>query len=261
MPRKMAANQYEHCLTAMAHLLRSVGESHWAKWIETDISQWRASRDTSHHLSAYGGMGSFNDVWICAANSHKVDPAREPWANTLFNWLKSICHYMAQHPSSSLSASQLSESVGFYDAPLAAFVGGDQAANDMRGFFGTDPKLQGWRCLQCGHSETSTRSIEGVIADTLIPSAVFRACENRTVVELVDEVLAAEPSEAPKLREQLTTLIRSSDSDLNDRDGWMRPCPSCGSDDTAVYRWILDPESQASFVPSDDNLPLKQKRA
>ena len=47
-------NQYEHSLIAMKRLLDAVGESHWAKWIDTDITEWRANRDPSHHLSAYG---------------------------------------------------------------------------------------------------------------------------------------------------------------------------------------------------------------
>ncbi len=78
-------NQYEHCLIAMKRLLDAVGESHWAKWIDTDIKVWRANCDVSHHLSAYGGMGSFNDIWICRANQHTLTEAQEPWANTLLS--------------------------------------------------------------------------------------------------------------------------------------------------------------------------------
>jgi hypothetical protein len=51
-------SQYEQCLIAMKRLLESVGETHWATWIEQDIDAWRDRRDTSHHLSGDGGMGS-----------------------------------------------------------------------------------------------------------------------------------------------------------------------------------------------------------
>lgn len=150
--------------------------------------------------------------------------------------------------------------VGFHDASLSAFVGGACASGNIRGIFGSDPRLQEWRCLQCGHSETSSRSIEGLIADFLIPQAVFRACDDHELIPLIDEILKGELSEAPRLRETLTVLIRTSDIDLLDRDGWMRPCPSCGSDDTAVYRWILDPTTKERFIPSDDNLTLERPR-
>ena len=86
--------QYEHSLLAMKRLLDAVHETHWAQWIATDIEQWRAADDTSHHLSAYGGMGSFNDVIICRANQHSVSEVTEAWANTLFEWLKSVCYFL-----------------------------------------------------------------------------------------------------------------------------------------------------------------------
>ncbi len=55
-------SQYEHSLIAMKRLLDAVGEAHWADWIHADIEHWRSKHSTSHHLSAYGGMGSFTDV-------------------------------------------------------------------------------------------------------------------------------------------------------------------------------------------------------
>jgi hypothetical protein len=45
-------------------LLRTYGETHWANWLANDAK--RISRrdgfGLEHLLSAYGGMGSFNDV-------------------------------------------------------------------------------------------------------------------------------------------------------------------------------------------------------
>ena len=67
-------NQYEFSLIAMKRLLDAVGESHWAKWIDTDITEWRSNRDATHHLAAYGGMGSFNDIWIRQTMFHRHAP-------------------------------------------------------------------------------------------------------------------------------------------------------------------------------------------
>ena len=34
----------------------------WINWLERDIQDWAQRRDAAHHLRAYGGMGSFNDL-------------------------------------------------------------------------------------------------------------------------------------------------------------------------------------------------------
>jgi hypothetical protein len=177
--------------------------------------------------------------------------------NILFNWLKSICHYLAKQPEMSFSASQLSKSIGYYDAPLSAFVGGNQAPEHMRGLFGSNHKLQGWHCLDCGYSEVSSRSVESYIANVLIPAEVFRACEEHDLVRLVDDVLNTNLPSTNKLRDYLNGAISSSEINLMDHDGWMRPCPSCGSEDTGVYRWKLETNEYSRFVPSSDNLPPK----
>ena len=37
----------------------------WLDWLERDIEDWTQRREVAHHLLAYGGMGSFNDLPIC----------------------------------------------------------------------------------------------------------------------------------------------------------------------------------------------------
>ena len=55
---------------------------------------------------------------------------------------------------------------------------------------------------------------------------------------------------------QLAATLRGSNIFLSDCVGWMRPCPNCGSDDTAAYRWKRATSWEARFEPTDDNLPL-----
>ncbi|HSM36235.1 MAG TPA: hypothetical protein VK837_07560 [Longimicrobiales bacterium] len=76
-------SQFEAALCAMHDLLVEVGESRWARWIDRDLELWRRSRDVVHHLSAYGGMGSLNDVVLCRDNAHSLSPRQEPWADML----------------------------------------------------------------------------------------------------------------------------------------------------------------------------------
>lgn len=250
--------QYEHSLIAMKRLLDAVGESHWANWIDTDITAWQTHRDVSHHLSAYGGMGSFNDIWICRANQHAVTEHQEPWANTLFEWLKSTCHFLAQHPNETFGAKSLAVAIGRHDSALAAFVGGDKAPASMHGYAHEDRKLHGWRCLRCGHAESSHRDIETLIAQDVVPKLVFESCEQLSLDELVDQSLALNIHNIRSLRQTIATAVTASGIALLDRDGWMRPCPKCRTDDTAVYRWRLVIGRELRFEPADDNLPMRK---
>lgn len=250
-------SQYEHSLIAMKRLLDAVGETYWADWIETDIEHWRSKRSVSRHLSAYGGMGSFNDIWICRANQHKITKAQEPWANTLCEWLGSICYYLARHPKKSLAAKKLSKVLRGHDSALAAFMGGDAAANSMRGRANHNRELQGWRCLRCGYSEVSHGDIERLIAQDVVPPLVFQSCESLSLDKLVDQVFACDFARIDNVRQTLASAVAASGITLLDREGWMQPCPKCGTEDTAVYRWGMTVRDGVSFQPSGDNLPMK----
>ena len=61
-------------LDEIARLLRSVGEDHWAVWLEKDAAWIRASDayGVAYFLQAFGGMGSLNDVYIHPVNRHPV---------------------------------------------------------------------------------------------------------------------------------------------------------------------------------------------
>jgi hypothetical protein len=169
-------SQYERALTATKRLLCAVDERRWANWVQVSIDRWRATHDTSHHLSGYAGMGSFNDIFICQENQHRVTYLREPWANGLLEWLRSLCFFLARRPHQFFTAEELSSAIGRLDAPLAAFVGGDKADRSSRGFAGT-PVLQGWRCLSCGYADVSHRDLEAFMAADILPRMVFRSCE------------------------------------------------------------------------------------
>lgn len=249
---------YEHSLHAMVRLLEAVGEKHWAAWIREDIHLWEGSSETAHHLSAYGGMGSFNDVWICHANGHNVTEPQEAWIHTLFEWLKSVCYYLARHPNCKVTEASLSKAVGRHDSALAAFIGGDKASASMRGYASETPKLQGWRCLLCGYSEVSARDLEYLIARSEVPTMVFRACATLTLDDLVDRILRLDIPGITKTRRELNQAVTASGISLSKRDGWMRPCPNCQKDETAIYRWELARSEQMCFEPSNDNLPLRK---
>ena len=58
----VADELYEPCLVALIEALALASEAHWHAWMVDDLERWHRRRDVSHHRSAYGGMGSFNDL-------------------------------------------------------------------------------------------------------------------------------------------------------------------------------------------------------
>jgi len=54
-------------LDELIQLLESDGEQHWSKWMRQSNTRLSNSdySGIEHLLSAYGGMGSFNDLVIC----------------------------------------------------------------------------------------------------------------------------------------------------------------------------------------------------
>ncbi|MDR7253982.1 hypothetical protein J2X46_002972 [Nocardioides sp. BE266] len=61
-------------LADAVRLLEGVGEQHWAAWLRGDLRRLRRGDGFAieHLLSAYGGMGSINDVLISPHNGHDV---------------------------------------------------------------------------------------------------------------------------------------------------------------------------------------------
>jgi hypothetical protein len=61
-------------LTQVARLLEQIGEERWAAWLRADLAsiQRGDAHGLDHLLSAYGGMGSLNDLIVTPANGHPV---------------------------------------------------------------------------------------------------------------------------------------------------------------------------------------------
>ena len=70
-------------LNELIELLRRYGEKNWSRKIEGDLRLLRQDDGygAKRFLSHYGGMGSFNDLWLCALNGHSVPKDSESAAN------------------------------------------------------------------------------------------------------------------------------------------------------------------------------------
>jgi hypothetical protein len=61
-------------LDELVTILELHGDQHWSQWIRDDISEIRrGSMDgVRHFLTAYGGMGSLNDRYLCILNGDRI---------------------------------------------------------------------------------------------------------------------------------------------------------------------------------------------
>ena len=66
-------------LSETESLLIKHGEGYWASWIGHGAALVRnqGGLGLEHLLHGFGGTGSFNDVYVCAAHGHRItDPIR-----------------------------------------------------------------------------------------------------------------------------------------------------------------------------------------
>ena len=212
---------YPDALNAMYELLGALGEQHWRSWIAQDISEWENSNSVRHHLSAYGGMGSLNDVTF-----------EDIWLGTLFDDLKSVCYYFAHNPKSKPDQRALKSSLG-----------------------NTGFELSGCRCLDCGYAAISDREIDYFIARQVIRQRILEEAARTRLREFVRTVIHSPPSDPLLSHQKIVDLIASSGVQLRRCNDWIRPCPNCGSEDTCVYSWLFAGDA---LVPAEGNLPLKK---
>lgn len=204
---------------ALEYLLDRVQENYWRDWLRQNMDAWRFRENAMPSA----GMGSLNDVWICAENGHVVTKAQEPWVNTLFVLLKALCFQLAHSPEKELA----------FPAHLS--------------------EVPGWRCRKCGYAEVTFYQMESCLAELILPSKLTKAVTEGELKAWVDAALAMAFEGVDEIRNNLEQAILKRDIVIVDREGWMRPCPQCGSDETAVFYWPLLAHGQDGFERNENN--------
>jgi len=199
-------------------VLRDVRCNDWANKV--------SAASANSFRSLLGGMGSFNDVVICRANHHELATDREPLANELVDCMRSVCYATR-------------------DGAIAA-----DAAIASCGTISL--VLTGWRCLVCGHGQISSRGARSFVGAVEVRKALRDGINQRAPSDAL-LALWREPENFLAVR-VLVDMARTSGIQYSEGEGWMRPCPGCGGNNTCVYRWKRDHDE---FVPTADNLPLR----
>jgi len=213
---------YKSVLEALRYLLEVADDKHWCKWITEDICAWKNEKSVYHHLLAFGGMGSLNDLVLCVMNGHNITPEQEPWANTLFIEITSLSYMMAKR--------------------IADSAHPDIAETKRLTLRNKPYSIQGVRCLSCGFAVLTERNIDSCISPQIVTEKIIEGLEQGQLNLRVSECLSVELPIIEVAREHVKSLMKRSNICYKKHADFMRPCDKCKSDDTAVYRWIESKE-------------------
>lgn len=215
---------YKISLEILSQILKTEGYDHWEKWMQEDMKLWETSKSVEHHLHAYGGMGSFNDVVI---GNNDIGGL---WKGRIFGAFQSLAYGLASGDS------------------LATIL--DRMQNDSH-------IISGWRCLACGNAKITITDVEAYIASYFIPKLFVEYINKNQLVDLidVDKILTSEF--ITNKRNAIKKIIIEASITLSDDTNWQWNCPKCGSNETCAYRWELL-ENETKIVEANDNLPLKK---
>lgn len=221
----MTTDYYKLSLEILIELLKDEGYENWEKWLLEDIRLWETEKTTEHHLSAYGGMGSFNDVPLGTNDTKSL------WKNRIFGLTQSFAYQLAQKSNS-------------------------VAPNDPSFYGNVNSPINGWRCRSCGHAKINSRDIEIYLASTLLPKIFAKYIAENKLTQLLEIDKLINSEEISLKRKATTNLIQQSGIELSDSAQWLWTCPKCQSQETCAYRWDLT-ENDTKLVEADDNLSMK----
>jgi hypothetical protein len=218
-------NPYKTALEILYQFLKNeVGYEHWAKWMLDDIELWETKQSVEHHLQAYGGMGSFNDINLGGYNTEGM------WKYKIFSQVQNMAYRLA--------TGQTLESI----------------LEDLPNQYRTD-EISGWRCRTCGEGRINAMDIERVVSNYFIPRMVLEYAKQDNLPELLKMKQVIDSGIVINKRREIERLIKIADVTLAENNDWLSTCPKCGSKEVCVYRWTTNDES-TELLETDDNLEI-----
>ena len=93
--------QLVETLERLVPLLESYGDTWWSSWFAADLVRIREGDryGVEHVLQAFGGMGSFNDLFLHPRNGNRVDENGVEAANRALSELRSRAWSLAREIS------------------------------------------------------------------------------------------------------------------------------------------------------------------
>lgn len=215
---------YRLSLTLLQQLLEGAGYDNWIAWLNEDLRLWDENQSTEHHLRAYGGMGSFNDVMIGSNDTQGL------WKGRVFGMIQSLAYGLAQK--------------NIDTAPLdSSFYG---SASEI---------LSGWRCRACGHAIINEIQLEQYLAGYFLPKFMINYLKEDKLSALLAVENLINSIEVITKREVISQLIQQATIELTTNNQWRWTCPRCQSTETCSYRWELHQDG-TSLLEAADNLEM-----
>ena len=199
---------YHISLEILYQLLKEVGEEHWANWIQKDIHLWTTTQSVDHHLAAYGGMGSINDLSVGGLDTIDI------WKNNLFEMAKTLAWSLAKRK---ITTAPLEEEFYRYGAS----------------------EIGGWRCRNCGLSRIGTTNVELYLAAEFLPKLFVAYIKQDKLLEILDLENIIVLDSIVEKRNAIEKLVQNSNITLSIGNNWLQTCPDCNSEDVCAYRWQI----------------------
>lgn len=216
---------YRKTLLLLKELLHNSDNSHWEQWIDKDIYEWDTSKSTSHHKSAFGGMGSINDLSV--GEQGKVGT----WKNEMFDLLKSISWTFAtknkiQFPTATVSI------------------------------------IEGTVCRDCSYAEISESGIEHHISSKHLPDIIANLLPTEQYLELTNFEMLSNKINVVADRKKLLTALTENKINFSKTSYWLKTCPVCNSTNTCVYSWdISNSDDKIVLTRSKNNLAIRADKS
>ena len=215
---------YKTALNLLIEILKDSGYDNWIDWLKEDIRLWETEQTTEHHLRAYGGMGSFNDVGI--GNNDTISL----WKSRVFGTIQTLAYSLAKGDNSPLYED-------FYQ----------HQSNE----------ISGWRCRDCGHAIINERNIEIYIASYFIPKFFVKYLKEDQLSEILNIEKMVLSEEVTHKRQAIESLMMNTYITFSEVNGWLWTCPKCSSTQVCSYRWLID-EEDSNLTEGNDNLEIKK---
>ncbi len=216
---------YKTTLEVLSKILQEENYDHWAKWMQEDIKLWETNKSVEHHLHAYGGMGSFNDVRVGENDNEGI------WKGHVFGHLQTLAYSLAKGDS------------------LESVLESISNRNSSK-------EISGWRCKNCGDARMTDRDINLFIANHFISKLFVKYMQDDRLKETIDIPKLIDSEEVINKKVQIKFLIQQANIILNLDNNWLWTCPKCGSAEVCAYRWRVL-EDGSKLVEGDDNLEIK----
>lgn len=214
---------YKQSLELLRTILLENHYDFWANWLSEDIEKWDKNRDTEHHIRAYGGMGSFNDIVF--GNQDIVGL----WQGAVFGQLQSLAYSLAK--GEKLNA--IIERIGVNSS-----------------------QISGWRCQNCATARLTNLDIERFLRDNTLPQVFIKLLNDNQLADIINIESIINNSQVQQKRVALEKLITETNIEISGDTNWLWNCPKCGSSETCTFRWNLL-ENNTKLIEASDNLPIK----